>query len=72
MATFGAVLDTCVLYPMPIADTLLLAAQRGLYAFHLLEPAPDRSYQAVKQAPYGWAAAASGAENTWVTGTWAN
>ncbi len=31
MATDCVILDTCVLYPMPVADTLLLAAQRGLF-----------------------------------------
>jgi hypothetical protein len=34
MATFGAVLDTCVLYPMPLADTLLLGAAADLFTFH--------------------------------------
>jgi hypothetical protein len=34
MASFGAVLDTCVLFPMPLADTLLLAAADCAYTFH--------------------------------------
>jgi hypothetical protein len=28
---FGVVLDSCVLYGYPVRDTLLLAAQEGLY-----------------------------------------
>jgi hypothetical protein len=41
MATFGAVLDTCVLYPMPLADTLLLAASTNLFTFHWTEDLLD-------------------------------
>jgi hypothetical protein len=37
MAGFGVVVDTCALYPMPVADTLLLAAQRGLYVLRWTE-----------------------------------
>lgn len=32
--TFPAVLDSCVLFPMPLRDTLLRAAEQGLYRVH--------------------------------------
>jgi predicted nucleic acid-binding protein len=31
VATFGVVIDACALYPARLRDTLLLAAERGLY-----------------------------------------
>ncbi len=34
MSSFGAVLDACVLIPATLRDTLLRAAQRGLYRPH--------------------------------------
>lgn len=34
MAVFPVVLDSCVLYPMSIRDTLLRAAEAGLYRVH--------------------------------------
>ena len=34
MAVFPVVLDSCVLYPMYLRDTLLCAAEAGLYRVH--------------------------------------
>ncbi len=37
MSTFGVVLDACVLIPAPLRDTLLRAAELGMYRLHWSE-----------------------------------
>jgi predicted nucleic acid-binding protein len=37
MSSFGALLDACVLIPAPLCDTLLRAAEKGLYRVHWSE-----------------------------------
>ncbi len=37
MTSFDAVLDACVLIPLPLCDTLLRAAERGMYRVHWSE-----------------------------------
>jgi hypothetical protein len=37
MSGYGVVIDTCVLYPMPVTDTLLIAAERRLFQFRWTE-----------------------------------
>lgn len=34
MSVFPVILDSCVLFPMYLRDTLLSAAQAGLYRLH--------------------------------------
>ncbi len=37
MSSFGVVLDACVLFSAPLRDTLLRAAEQGLYRVHLTD-----------------------------------
>lgn len=38
MSSFGVVLDACVIIPATLRDTLLRAAERGMYRLHWSEP----------------------------------
>jgi PIN domain len=45
MAIFPVVLDSCVLYPMYLRDTLLCAAEAGLYRPHWSEEILDGAFR---------------------------
>ena len=41
--TTVAILDACVLFPMPLRDTLLRIAERGLYRLHFSQEILDET-----------------------------
>jgi len=49
MAVFPVILDSCVLYPMYVRDTLLYAAYRGLYRPHWSEEILEGAFRNLLQ-----------------------